>query len=156
MAIPLHSQTKDAVLELRPEPRKDAAHFTAGQTLMVDGRLGHANVAKTGRAETYFFASVKGADPPGLAAPPLNLAIIIDRSGSMKGARIANAIEAAVAMVERMRDGDSVSVVSFDTQSTIVVPPTLAGPGTRESIEAAIRSIRLGGDTCVSCGLDEG
>jgi Ca-activated chloride channel family protein len=74
----------------------------------------------------------------------------------MKGDRIANAIAAAVGMVERMRDGDSVSVVSFDTASTVVVPPTLASGATRASIEAAIRSIRLGGDTCISCGLEEG
>jgi Ca-activated chloride channel family protein len=158
MAIPLRSEAKDALTELRPEPKtaRDNAHFTAGQTLLVDGRLGHANLAKTGQAETYFFASVKGSDPPGQTAPPLNLAIVIDRSGSMKGDRISNAVAAAVAMVERMRDGDSVSVVSFDTQSTIVVPPTLASSSTRDSIEAAIRSIRLGGDTCISCGLEEG
>src|SRR5262249_46312798 len=63
---------------------------------------------------------------------------------------------AAVEMVERMRDGDSVSVVSFDTQSTVVVPPTLTSSVTRASIETAIRSVRLGGDTCISCGLEEG
>jgi Ca-activated chloride channel homolog len=158
MAIPV-SDARTALVEVRPEPKidKDNAHFTAGQTLLLDGRLGHANIAKaSGRAETYFFASVTGADPPGISAPPMNLGIVIDRSGSMKGPRIANAIAAAVGMVERMREGDSVSVVSFDTQATVVVPPTLTSALTRESIATAIRSIRLGGDTCVSCGLEEG
>jgi Ca-activated chloride channel family protein len=156
LAIPLPA--RDLPVEVHPEPKlaKDLAHFTAGQTLLVDGRLGHATIGKTGRGETFFFASVTGTDASGLAAPPMNLAIVVDRSGSMKGDRIANAIAAAIGTVERMRDGDSVSVVSFDTDSTVVVPPTLTNATTRPSIEAAIRSIRLGGDTCISCGLEEG
>ncbi len=73
----------------------------------------------------------------------------------MKGERIANAMNAALAL-ERMRDGDSITVVSFDTAAQVVVPPTRISGGNRSSIEAAIRSIRLGGDTCISCGLEEG
>jgi Ca-activated chloride channel homolog len=156
LAIPMPQ--KDLSIEVQPDPKaaKELSRFTAGQTLVLDGRLGHAAIGKTGRGETFFFAQVTGTDAPGLAAPPLNLSIVIDRSGSMKGDRIANAIAAAVGMVERMRDGDSVSVVSFDTDSTVVVPPTLTTSATRASIQAAIRTIRLGGDTCISCGLDEG
>ncbi len=160
MAVPV-SKTAARPAWVTPEPgliTKDNSHFTAGQTLVVDGRLGHASIAKTGRGETFFFASVTGAEAgaTAAAAAPMNLAIVIDRSGSMKGDRIANAMTAAVGMVERMRDGDSVTVVSFDTQSTVVVPPTLTTAATRPSIAAAIRSIRLGGDTCISCGLEEG
>lgn len=133
------------------------ARMTAGDTLLVDARLGHGSISKGARGETYLFASVTAADDKApAAAPPLNLAIVIDRSGSMKGERIANAMNAAVAAIERMRDGDSVSVVSFDTAAQVVVPPTRLAGGNRSSIEAAIRSIRLGGDTCISCGLDEG
>jgi Ca-activated chloride channel family protein len=158
MAIPLPWSQKTQTVEVQPDPQstRDQAHFNAGQTLVLDARLGHATIAKNGRGETFLLASVTGRDTVTTSAPPLNLAIVIDRSGSMKNDRIANAISAAVGIVERMRDGDSVSVVSFDTDATVVVPPTLAGPATRASIEAAIRTIRLGGDTCISCGLDRG
>lgn len=134
------------------------ARMTAGDTLLVDARLGHASLSKGTRGETFLFASVTAADDKAApsSVPPLNLAIVIDRSGSMKGERIANAMNAAVAAIERMRDGDSVTVVSFDTAAQVVVPPTRLAGGNRSSIEAAIRSIRLGGDTCISCGLDEG
>ncbi len=158
MAIPVAKSAHTSQTEVGPEPtpKIDLSHFSAGQTLLVDGRLGHATLPQNGAGETYFFASVTGSAPAGVSAPPLNLAIVIDRSGSMKGDRISNALAAAVGMVDRMRDGDSVTVVSFDTEATLVVPPTLAHASTRSSIDAAIRSIRLGGDTCVSCGLDEG
>jgi Ca-activated chloride channel family protein len=131
---------------------------TAGDTLLVDARLGHASVSRSSRGETYLFAQVTGTDDRTLAAaaPPMNLALVIDRSGSMKGERIANAMNAATLALERMRDGDSISVVSFDTSAQVVVPPTRVAAGNRASIEAAIRSIRLGGDTCISCGLEEG
>jgi Ca-activated chloride channel family protein len=125
----------------------------------VDARLGHASMTKASSGETYLFAQVTAEDEKALAASaatPMNLAVVIDRSGSMKGERIANAMNAAVFALERMRDGDSISVVSFDTSAQVVVPPTRVGSGNRSSIEAAIRSIRLGGDTCISCGLDEG
>jgi Ca-activated chloride channel family protein len=47
-----------------------------------------------------------------------------------------------------------VTVVTFDTSAQVVVPPTRTSASTRSSIEAAIRNIRLGGDTCISCGLE--
>lgn len=134
------------------------ARVTAGDTLLVDARLGHASLPKASRGETYLFAQVTASDDKASAtsASPMNLAVVIDRSGSMKGDRIANAMNAAVGALERMRDGDSISVVSFDTAAQVVVPPTRINAGNRSSIEAAIRSIRLGGDTCISCGLEEG
>lgn len=137
---------------------ESGARVTTGDTLLVDARLGHASMPRAASGETYLFAQVTASDEGAApaAAAPLNLAIVIDRSGSMKGDRIANAMNAAVFAVERMRDGDSVTVVSFDTAAQVVVPPTRIASGNRASIEAAIRSIRLGGDTCISCGLQEG
>ncbi len=135
----------------------DLAHFTAGQTLTVDARLGHASMRRVvgtgGQGETFVFASVTGADAA-TQTPAVNLALVIDRSGSMFGKKIANAIAAAVGSVDRMRDGDSVTVVSFDTAASVVVAPTRISPSSRPSIMAAIRNIRLGGDTCISCGLE--
>jgi Ca-activated chloride channel homolog len=134
------------------------SRMTTGDTLAIDARLGHASLAKSAKGETFLFAQVGAADEKAAspsAIPPLNLAVVIDRSGSMKGERIANAMNAAVAALERMRDGDSITVVSFDTSAQVVVPPTRV-TSNRSSIESAIRSIRLGGDTCISCGLSEG
>jgi Ca-activated chloride channel family protein len=74
----------------------------------------------------------------------------------MKGTRIRNAILAAQTAVDRLNDGDVVSVVTFDTQTQVIVPVTTIGPGERERVNAAIRGIALGGDTCISCGIEQG
>ena len=138
---------------------KDPARITAGDTLAIDARLGHSSIAKNSRGETFLFAQVAAGDDKtgaAAAAAPMNLALVIDRSGSMKGDRIANAMNAAVGAIERLRDGDSVTVVAFDSAAQVVVPPTRVSSASRSSMENAVRSIRLGGDTCISCGLQEG
>jgi Ca-activated chloride channel family protein len=84
------------------------------------------------------------------------MAIVIDKSGSMRGTRIANALSGAVAAVQQLHDGDSVAVVAFDTRPDVVVPLTQIAAGTRERIIGDIRNIQLGGDTCISCGIEEG
>ena len=139
----------------KPAAPRDLARFVDGKTLAVEARLGHGTLAKDGTGETYLMANITGADAPTQAAP-LNLALVIDRSGSMKGERIARALDAAVGIVERLRDGDTVTVVSFDTEAMVVVPPTQVHASQRSSIESRIRSIHLGGDTCISCGLEAG
>jgi Ca-activated chloride channel family protein len=53
-----------------------------------------------------------------------------------------------------MRDGDRVTVVAFDTTATVVVPPTTVDAASRPDVEAAIRTMRAGGDTCLSCALE--
>jgi Ca-activated chloride channel family protein len=158
LAIPIeHTRSlPKAPVALAPAATpRDRAHVSVGDALVMDARLGHAAIGKGASGETYLFASVTGADVPGTAAPPLDLAIVIDRSGSMKGQRMENATLAATGAVDRMRDGDGIVVVSFDTEPKVVVPYTAVAPSNRASIATAIRGIRLGGDTCISCGLDE-
>ena len=89
--------------------------------------------------KTSLYTSVVGADAQSNTAPPLDLAIVINSSGSMKGERLANAIAAAVGTVDRIHKSDTVTVVSFDTQAQVVVAPTRVNAGSRPGIEAAIR-----------------
>jgi Ca-activated chloride channel family protein len=157
---PVLSGSGEVVTEEKHDPPigdGELSRFTAGKTLTVEGRVGHPKLARTSNGETFIMLEVKAAE--GLAAKgasAANLALVIDRSGSMKGTRIRNAISAASAAVDRLSDGDVVSVVTFDTQTQVVVPPTAIGPGARESINARIRGIGLGGDTCISCGIEQG
>ncbi len=135
----------------------DLTHFVDGRTITVEGRVGHSKMVKGANGETFVMLEVKGAD--GVKAKrsaPTNLAIVIDRSGSMKGTRIDNALRAATTAVRKLNDGDVVSVVTFDTQVQTVVPPTPVSSITQGRIVEAIQGIRLGGDTCISCGIEQG
>ena len=138
-------------------PAADPSRFTDGRTLTVDGRLGHSKLVRNDGGKTFLMLEVKPADGVrAKAPPPAHLSIVIDRSGSMKGARINNAMAAATSAVDRLSDGDLVSVVTFDTGVQTVVAPTAVDASTRPTIHRAIQGIKLGGDTCISCGVEVG
>lgn len=138
------------------EAKTELGRFTAGSTVMIEGRLGHPRLLRSA-GETFLMLEAR-ADSAGRAQSqaPANLSLVIDRSGSMKGTRLPNAIQAATRAVDQLQDGDVVSVVAFDTRTTVIVPPTTIGPGTRSRVLSDIRGITLGGDTCISCGIEEG
>lgn len=133
----------------------DRWNFVDGRTLTVEGRLGHAKLAADRDNETYLFLDVKaalGVVPK--EAPPLELAIVVDRSGSMSGHRLTNAIAAARGLVSRLRDGDLVSITAYDDRSELLVPPTRISSFNRSDVLRRIDGIVAGGNTCISCGLE--
>jgi len=86
--------------------------------------------------------------------PPVNLAIVIDRSGSMRGAKIAKAREAALEAVHRLAADDILSVVVFDNNVRTLVPAQRVGDGRR--FEDAIGEIEAGGSTALYGGVTRG
>jgi len=134
----------------------DPSRFSAGKaSLTLDARLGHPSIATSSRGETFLFAQVSSVEKAqGKASTPINIGIVIDRSGSMSGARINNAIAGGVAALEKAREGDTVSLVTFDDTARVDVAPTVVSSETRGSIERAIRNVRVGGGTCLSCGIE--
>ncbi len=136
-------------------PTESLGEMSTGTTLRVEGRVAFKTLAQGGKGETHLLLEV-GTDPNVAATrAPVNLAIAVDKSGSMKGTRLRNAIQGALTAVERLNDGDVVSVVAFDSKTTTVVPPTTIEPSTRSRIRSEIQGITLGGDTCISCGIEE-
>ncbi len=138
------------------DPQTEGASFTVGTTLKMDGRLGHTRIAKNGQKSTFLMLEVRAEQSGEAAAQAHHLAIVIDRSGSMKGDRLPNAIAAGIAAVDHLGDGDDVSVLAFDTTTTTIVPKTTVDATNRNRIKDQIRTITLGGDTCISCGINEG
>ncbi len=137
-------------------PAVDRSHFTAGKTLMMEGRLGHPVLPADSDSETFLFVDVSADAGRTAARVPLNLSIVVDKSGSMKGKRLSNAMAATRKAIERLRDGDIVSFVAYDTTSQVLLSPTMIDATSRARILDRLASPRAGGDTCISCGLDAG
>lgn len=85
--------------------------------------------------------------PVEVARPPVNLALVLDRSGSMSGEKIAKAREAAITALRRLGPQDLFSLVVYDHTVQTLVPPQSAANS--EWIEARIRSIDTGGNTAL-------
>ncbi|MBI4954233.1 MAG: VWA domain-containing protein, partial [Myxococcales bacterium] len=137
-----------------PAVAEPGARFSADGTVAVEGRLGNAAVPPGERADTYMMLELRGKDVAPTARAKVHLALVIDRSGSMGGERLRNAVAAAVGAVGRLENGDMVSVTAFDTQTQRVVAPTVLGDDSRPRVVEAIQRLWIGGDTCISCGLE--
>ncbi|MCK5797635.1 MAG: VWA domain-containing protein, partial [Deltaproteobacteria bacterium] len=75
---------------------------------------------------------------------PLNLALVVDVSGSMgSGQKMTSTRTALEHLVDRLDEGDLVSIIAFSTYANLRLPPT---PGhERAKIKAAIANLRAGG-----------
>ncbi len=81
---------------------------------------------------------------------PINLSLVLDRSGSMGGTPLRNALKAAEKLVEYLQPEDYLSVVVYDDVAQTVLPPQLVSD--QAAIKAVIKKIRVGGLTNLSGG----
>jgi Ca-activated chloride channel homolog len=81
---------------------------------------------------------------------PINISVVLDRSGSMAGDKLEAAQEAAAFLIQRLAPEDTVSVVAYDDHVETVVPPSTGA----EQVDAArrIRAIDVRGCTNLSGG----
>lgn len=85
---------------------------------------------------------------------PVNVAIVLDRSGSMGGEKIARAKDAAIMAIGRLRGDDIVSVVAYNHAVQVVVPATRVSD--KDAIYRAIQSMQAGGNTALFAGVSKG
>jgi Ca-activated chloride channel family protein len=85
---------------------------------------------------------------------PLNFALVLDHSGSMKGAKLKAVKEAVKLVVDHLAPTDFVSVVIFDDNVQVVVPAQQAS--NKEYIKQLVDGIRDGGGTAMSLGMNVG
>ena len=83
--------------------------------------------------------------------PPVNLGLVLDRSGSMGGDKIRLAREAVVAALRRLEPRDRFSVVAYDNEVDLVVPSTPATPAEIKRVVPRILGIQARGGTNL-CG----
>jgi Ca-activated chloride channel family protein len=91
--------------------------------------------------------------PPTAAArprPPLNLALVIDRSGSMEGEKLSHARKAARLLIRGLTPRDRLAIVTFDQEATVLVPSRQVE--NRRPFLRAIDNIESGGTTALFDG----
>jgi Ca-activated chloride channel family protein len=129
-----------------------SADRKAGQKIGLDARLA-LPVMKGGEAQkNYLRVALQGCTPePNQSRTPVNVAFVIDRSGSMTGERLAQAKAAAIMAVSRLDHRDIASVVMFDDTADVVMQ---AQPVHNSALFInAIQQIFARGSTAIHAGV---
>lgn len=127
----------------------------AGPQLALRAELGTPVVLSGSSRTAYLKVGLTGFELPDTKSrAPVNLAIVLDRSSSMSGEKIQRAKEAAIMVVDRLRDDDIVAVISYDSVVEVLVPATRASE--REHIRTKIRALDARGMTALFAGVSKG
>ena len=123
------------LLELRVTPERD-------------------QVLKSDNAEVIFDVNLRGRDSTSARHTPINLALVLDHSGSMEGAKIEKAREAACIAIDQLEPSDIFSLVQFDDQVDVLIPAQPVED--KERLKEVVNRIVPGGSTALYAGVQEG
>lgn len=83
---------------------------------------------------------------------PLTLAVVLDRSGSMQGEKIATAKRAALSVLDRLEERDQVAVVVFDDKIDVVHSTAPVTATVKANIRKALEPIQARANTALHEG----
>src|SRR6266540_2025060 len=116
-------------------------------------RLDHSLVALETEQDVHAMLELVAPEPDELdERPPLRLALVLDRSGSMDGPKLDVAKRCAAWLVSRLRDRDELALVDYDDQVRLLAP--LGAP--HDHIAHALSHVHAGGSTNLSGGWLKG
>lgn len=123
-------------------------------SLTLTSRLSHPYVP-AGTSEVFATFDLSGAQVPGAQRSPVNLALVIDRSGSMSGYKLAQAKQAARHLIGLLNDQDRLAIIHYgsDVKS---LPSLEATAANRERMFQYVDGIWDEGGTNIGAGLSAG
>ncbi len=149
-AAPDAALAVDAPLDVpieRRAPRSDA------QAARWIGASADGDVLQAGLSEADVGVWIDAPRARPIRRVPIDLALVIDTSGSMAGAKLESARAAAKALVENLADGDIVSIDTFSDEARSLAPPTRLSAETRPRVLARIATLSPSGSTNMFDGL---
>ena len=94
--------------------------------------------------------------PDSLPRLPLNLAVVVDISGSMEADnKIAFVREGLNTLIDSLEDEDSLSIITYEDEAEVALPVTGA-QGNRFAIREVVSTLQAGGSTNFHAGLELG
>lgn len=133
-----------------PASAAPAAELTLGAD------LGHSVINTKSRDRVYLRLSLKAlAAATRERRAPINVALVIDHSGSMSGERLAAAKKGAEVALERLGADDIVSLVTYNHEVDVLREAGRVGSN-RDALERAISRITASGTTALYAGVKEG
>lgn len=120
--------------------------------VVLTHQVGKDYMPVTGGSQlAYVLIEAKPTEMMAQVRMPLNFALVIDHSGSMKGRKLNSVKEAVKMVIDRLEPSDYVSVVIFDDTAQVIIPSMPAND--KQGMKAAVDQIRDAGGTAISRGI---
>ena len=132
-----------------------AGNLFAGETLQLQLVPERGYIVKNSLQEIVIKIDLSAiTDGKKVRRTPLNLAVVLDKSGSMTGAKIEKTKQAAMQLVDRLQPDDIFSLVIFSDEARVVVPAQHVE--NKAALKAKIEAIEAGGSTALYAGVNMG
>lgn len=141
--------------QARPTARPPVVESSADDGMILTAQLATQKIL-AGAHDENIAISITAPRGQAMARPPLSVAIVIDRSGSMSGEPMRNAKSAASRLIGQLAPQDAFTVIAYSTGDQVVMPMSRATDDNKSAARAAIERIYDDGGTCISCGLVRG
>jgi len=125
------------------------------EQVSIEAALGTPVMLAGQKQTTYLRVSLTGADLGDASKrAPVNVAFVLDKSGSMQGEKLMRAKDATRMAIEKLRDVDIVSVIAYDTTVQVLVPATKLTD--KATVMNAIDSLTADKSTALFAGVSKG
>lgn len=131
------------------------AENAASNKVIVKSQVASPVILENSQEKNYLKISLVGYPQAIEQRHPINLALVIDRSGSMDGERIINARDASITAVNMLDSNDTLSIVAYDSEAEVILPATKV-KNKQQIINAIRRSIEPRGSTALFAGVSKG
>jgi Ca-activated chloride channel family protein len=119
------------------------------QNKILQGSDGRVNLALTLKA-------ADGFDSNAAASRNVDMVIVLDRSGSMKGRKIADARQAVASLLSSLSAEDRFALITYSDSVQFVSNLNNVTAANREQLQAIVRGVTAGGGTNLGAGLRAG
>lgn len=124
--------------------------------MTIEGAVSHPMTSPESAEESHAELRFEAGDEPPENRAPLNVALVVDRSGSMRGDPMVQARRAARTFVDQLEPQDRITLVSFDHEVVTDVESIAVDQEGRAMLLDAIDDLDARGATNISGGLRRG
>ena len=159
LSLVLASATAAAVAALRaphktPPPPADPPAVVRDGALRLSARLDRSWLDSRGGASYLEIGVAAEGAPERGPRTAVNAVLIVDRSGSMSGEKIARARDAARALIAELDGEDRLAIVDFASDARLLLPSAAVTPAFKEIALAQVARLQATTGTNLSAALD--
>ena len=135
-------------------PAPPPVAITSAGPLQLTAQLARRWLDPRGSSQYLEIDVTATGTPTAGAKTAVNAVLVIDRSGSMAGAKIERARDAARSLIAALDGEDRLAIIDFASDATVLLPSTAMAPGEKERALGLVARLTATSGTNLSAAID--